>query len=106
MKETEQLICICSGLWMEAYSTKTTLSPGMLLEWKVQAINRGTVPVILKSIRVQQFDSTMNVTLRNNELLTLQRKQLLDPNTPVTQPYWLQQPTHLVNTGFRNVHWF
>jgi LmbE family N-acetylglucosaminyl deacetylase len=92
IKETEQLICICSGLWMEAYSTKTTLSPGMLLEWKVQAINRGTVPVILKSIRVQQFDSTMNVTLRNNELLTLQRKQLLDPNTPVTQPYWLQQP--------------
>ncbi len=92
LKETEQLICTCSGLWMEAYSTKTTLSPGVQLEWKLQAINRGTVPVVLKSIHIQEFDSLINFTLRNNELLTIQRKQLLELTTPVTQPYWLQQP--------------
>ncbi|MEO6168997.1 MAG: PIG-L family deacetylase, partial [Chitinophagales bacterium] len=91
-KEVEQLICLCSGLWFEGYSTQTSLAAGNTLEWKVQAINRGTVPVVLKSVAVQQFDTVLNKTLPNNEMLTLQRKQLLETTTPITQPYWLLQP--------------
>ncbi|MGB3074200.1 MAG: PIG-L family deacetylase, partial [Chitinophagales bacterium] len=91
-KEVEQLICLCSGLWFEAYATQTTIAAGNTFEWKLQAINRGVVPVVLKSVTLQQFDTTMNKTLANNEMLTLQRKQLLDAATAVTQPYWLQQP--------------
>ncbi|MEP7127820.1 MAG: PIG-L family deacetylase [Chitinophagales bacterium] len=91
-KEVEQLICLCSGLWFEAYATQTTLAAGNTFEWKIQAINRGIVPVVLKSVNLQQFDTVMNKTLANNEMLTLQRKQLLDAATAVTQPYWLLQP--------------
>lgn len=92
LKETEQLICVCAGLWMEVYSTKTTVSPGTMLEWKLQAINRGTVPVVLKSVQILSFDSLLNLPLRNNELMTLQRKTKLNLDIPITQPYWLLLP--------------
>lgn len=92
LKETEQLICLCSGLWFEAYSTQAVLASGNTLEWKVQVINRGAIPVEFKSVNVQQFDTMLNKTLPENILFTLQRKQLLDVSTPVSQPYWLQQP--------------
>lgn len=91
-KEVEQLIQLCSGLWFEAYSLQTNVSPGNTLEWKIQAINRSAVPIVLKSVTIQQFDTTLNKTLGNNELVTLQRKQTLENYTPVSQPYWLQQP--------------
>lgn len=92
LREAEQLICLCSGLWFEAYSTQAVLATGNTLEWKVQVINRGAIPVEFKSVTVQQFDTMLNKTLPENILFTLQRKQLLDVATPVSQPYWLQQP--------------
>lgn len=92
MKETEQLICLCSGLWFEAYTMQPTLANGNTFEWKVQVVNRGVIPVALKSVSIQHFDTLLNKSLPENTLVTLQRKQLLDSATAVTQPYWLQQP--------------
>jgi hypothetical protein len=104
-KEVEQLIQMCSGLWFEAYATSTTVSPGAPFEWKIQGINRSTLPIVLKSVTVQQFDTTLNKTLTGNELITLQRKQVLDKSTSITQPYWLQQPHPLGTFRIPNQQW-
>lgn len=88
-KEVEQLICLCSGLWFEAYAMQPALAAGNTFEWKVQAISRCNVPVTLKSVNIQQFDTVLNKALANNEMLTLQHSQTLNTSTPITQPYWL-----------------
>ncbi|MBA2423501.1 MAG: PIG-L family deacetylase [Chitinophagales bacterium] len=91
-KEVEQLIILCSGLWFEAYSTQTTAVAGDTIDWKLQAITRSNVPIELKSVTLQQFDTTIGKVLSNNELFTFQRKQKLENNTPLSQPYWLKHP--------------
>ena len=89
--EVEQLIQECCGLWFEAYAVKPSIAPGRQMEMKIQAINRSNIPVTLKSFRVQEFDSTVNAQLPNNQLISLQHSQSLAPYTEITQPYWLQK---------------
>jgi len=62
------------------------------MEWKISAVNRGDVPVILKAVKVQDYDTTLNLSMAGNQLVTLQHKQPLSFSTPLTQPYWLQRP--------------
>lgn len=91
LKEVETLIVASSGLWFEAYAGQAQYSPLQKLDWRFLAINRSDVPVQLKSVSVQSFDTTFNFSLTNNQLLNYTHQQILDANTSSTQPYWLQQ---------------
>lgn len=95
LKEAETLIVACSGLWFEAYSGQSQYSPLQKFDWRFQAINRSNVPVQLRSVSVQHFDTAFNYTLTNNQMLTYNHQQVLEGNTANTQPYWLQQSHRL-----------
>ncbi|WP_143310844.1 PIG-L family deacetylase [Chitinophaga vietnamensis] len=98
LKETEQLIFACAGLWAEAYSASPSVVPGYKMEASVQLVNRGNVPVTLEQISLPGNDHiAAKQELSFNKLTTLGNTITVSENTPVSEPYWLSAP-HPVGT--------
>ncbi|WP_126243795.1 PIG-L family deacetylase [Chitinophaga rhizosphaerae] len=93
LKETEQLIIACSGIWAEAFSTSAEVVPGGPMKSQLQIINRSNVPVRLEKVT---YNGTENTSLARdlafNELNTIPADFPLPAETPFSQPYWLQDP--------------
>lgn len=92
LKETEQLIYACAGIWAEAYSTTPTVVPGYNMEATVQLINRnrGNVKVSLEQI---DLPGKPNITgkqeLAYNKFTSISQSLAIPAGTPESQPYWL-----------------
>lgn len=89
LKETEALILACSGLWMEAYGTDYSGVPGEEVGVTVQIINRSKSDVKLNSITFLKTDTITNITLQENDLITVTHKEVLPADIPYSNPYWL-----------------
>lgn len=90
LKETEQLIYACAGLWAEAYSTSPTVVPGNNMEATVQLINRGNVKVILQQIDLPgKPNASGKQDLVFNKFTSISQILPVPANTPESQPYWL-----------------
>jgi LmbE family N-acetylglucosaminyl deacetylase len=91
LKEVQQLIEQCSGLWLdiftnEAYAVQTD-SSRMFFSLN----NRLGVKAILKSIRVDGYDTTIQQPLAKNKNVNFAKTIYVPSEKPITQPYWLQQ---------------
>jgi LmbE family N-acetylglucosaminyl deacetylase len=110
-KELDRVIKACLGLYLEVRSGTNALSrgfrsntrsgiaeysatPGDSVVLNVEAINRSSVPVQLKSVAFTTIpkDTTLNTTLDNNEALTYSTKVLIPEDMPYSGPYWLRDP--------------
>ncbi len=91
LKETEDLLLACSGLWMEAYATDYIAIPGNDFTTTVQIINRNNNIVKLNEIRYTNQDTTVSLQLKPNELYTFKHISKLPQNFPYSNPYWLNQ---------------
>ncbi|MFB6457938.1 PIG-L family deacetylase [Chitinophaga sp. Hz27] len=90
LKETEQLILACAGIWAEAYSNNPVVVPGRPMTASVQVINRGNIPVTLKNITLPgKGDNNVGQQLPFNNLYNLNTTLDVPANIPVSQPYWL-----------------
>ncbi|PSL42476.1 LmbE family N-acetylglucosaminyl deacetylase [Chitinophaga niastensis] len=90
LKETEQLIYACAGLWVEAYSTSPTVVPGYNMEATVQLINRSKVKVELQQIDLPgKTNVAEKQVLAFNKLTNISQIIAIPANTPESQPYWL-----------------
>jgi LmbE family N-acetylglucosaminyl deacetylase len=90
LKETEQLIYACAGLWAEAYSTSPTVVPGSNMEATVQLINRGNVKVTLEQIDLPgKPNASGKQELPYNKFTSISQTLPVPANTPESQPYWL-----------------
>jgi len=99
LKETEQLILACAGLWVEAYSATPVIVPGQPLQTSIQLINNSQVPVRLETIQVAGKDTSFNKQpLVFDQLLTIPQHITVPANTPVSQPYWLEDYKHPLGT--------
>ncbi|RFS18843.1 PIG-L family deacetylase [Chitinophaga silvatica] len=91
LKETDQLIFACAGIWAEAYSTTPVVVPGTNMEASVQMINRSDVKVSLKNIMLPgNTGVSAPQILEDNKLVTINRTLGIPANTPFSQPYWLE----------------
>ena len=91
LKEVQQLIEQCSGLWLdiftnEAYAVQTD-SSRMFFSLN----NRLGAKAILKSIRVDGYDTTIQQPLAKNKNVNFAKTIYVPSEKPITQPYWLQQ---------------
>lgn len=92
LKETEQLVLACAGLWVEAYSATPVVVPGQPLQTSVQLINNSQVPVRMQTIRLPGKDSAFNnQALVFDKLLTIPQSITVPPAAAVSQPYWLEE---------------
>jgi LmbE family N-acetylglucosaminyl deacetylase len=90
IKEVEQLIISCSGLWLEASVADYMATPNQDIAITAQVIDRNKYDVKLNSISfLQQTDTVTNLTLKQNELYTFKHKEKLATTTAFSNPYWL-----------------
>ena len=94
LKETEQLLISCSGLWLEANTVDYTGIPGTEVMINAQIVARNQVKVQLNKISfLSQTDTIPKLVLNPNELYTFKHKEKLPASLPYSNPYWLNE-TH------------
>ena len=90
MKELDQVILDCTGLMAELYAKQPQTVAGITLPFTLHVIARSHTPVILSGIQWDANDTTMNMPISMDTLLTFEHSIAIPANTPVTEPYWLQ----------------
>jgi LmbE family N-acetylglucosaminyl deacetylase len=97
LKELDETIALCSGLWLEAESDKAAVNPGATLRVNFTAIQRLPGQVALTGIRLTGMEDAPTVNLAPTVLINNQPSRYntsftVPQNQPYTQPYWLEQP--------------
>lgn len=94
LRETEQLIRDCAGLYVEATANSYLTSPGEKLTLSFELINRSKTSVTLQRIKSESvaMDSTLSLGLNNNELITFKSVKTVSASEEYSSPYWLREP--------------
>lgn len=92
LKEIEELILSCSGIWLEANTSNYSAVSGEEISLSVQAIARNPVNIILKSISFfEGSDSLLNMNMITNKFYNFKYIKKLPATIQNTNPYWLNQ---------------
>lgn len=90
MKEIEQLLIACSGLWLEAYAADYIAIPGQEINITSQIVCRNNVAVKINGLSfLDQTDTVTAFTTKANELYTFKHKEKLSTTAAYSNPYWL-----------------
>ncbi len=92
LKETEQLLLWCSGLFIEATASDHIAIPGESVNITAQIVNRSKADIKLKRITfLNNSDTLPNIQLKPNELFSMKRKEKLINSIAFSNPYWLNE---------------
>jgi len=91
LKEVQELIADCSGLWMEAVTRTPYAVQGDLLPVTLVLNNRLNAPISVKGVKVDGVDTVWRQELQGDKNYSLSCTIHVAPNAPVTQPYWLRE---------------
>ena len=100
IKEVQQLIEQCSGLFLDATTTEQFAVRTDSIRINFVSNNRLGVNAVLKEIAVDAFDSVLNTTLGKNKNLFFGKTFVVPSTKPITQPYWLENK---MEEGYFNV---
>ena len=92
--ELKDLIADIIGLYIEASSESASTNPGGKVKVAIEAINRSSADMVLKSIRVVPSSDTSlnpNIPLKNNKKQNFELVLNVPLNTEYTSPYWLRE---------------
>jgi LmbE family N-acetylglucosaminyl deacetylase len=94
VKEVEQLIQDCLGLFIDVTADKYWAAPGHDPVIAIEVVNRSASDVSIEKISssVLGFDSTFSLPLKNNIPLLIKTSKKISPSTPYSDPYWLREP--------------
>ena len=92
LKEVQQLIEACSGLWLEATVRGPYAVQGDSLPVNIVANNRLNAPIAVRGISVDGYDTTLRQQLDGDRNYSFSHGIYISPQHPVTQPYWLAEP--------------
>lgn len=102
LKEITEIIKSCTGIWIEAISDNEFVSIGDTLKLKASIINRSENNLALNKVSIGNYSDEQvdKLILKNGELNSYDLKIFIPGNTPISQPYWLQNEH---NVGIYNV---
>ncbi len=93
MKEIEQLLLACSGLWLETFANDYMAIPGQAMNMTTQILCRSNATVKINGLSfLNQSDTVTAFTTKENELYTFKHKEKLNSNLNYSNPYWLNLP--------------
>ena len=92
IKEVQQLIEACSGLFMEATAPQAYAVEGDTIRVNINVVNRGYVNMQLRKISLDNFDTVMTQPLAQNRNLVVLKKLYVDQARDISQPYWIREP--------------
>lgn len=90
LAEVQQLIIECCGIYAEATTNAEFAVQQQKFNVQFFIDKRLNVDVSLKTVQLLSMDSAVNTNLSTNTNLGFSHSFVVDDNTPVTQPYWLQ----------------
>jgi LmbE family N-acetylglucosaminyl deacetylase len=92
LKETQDLLIACAGLWMEATAADYVAIPGKDMNITVQFIARNKSNVVLQSVHYLNTDTNASFSLKQNELYSFKRVEQIRASNSFSNPYWLVEP--------------
>jgi LmbE family N-acetylglucosaminyl deacetylase len=102
LKEIEQLLIACSGLWLEAHAADYIAIPGQEINITSQIVCRNNVAVKINGLSfLEQTDTVTAFITKANELYTFKHKEKLSATAAYSNPYWLNQAHEI---GLYTVH--
>src|SRR5436190_4651432 len=100
LKEVQQLIEQCSGLFLDATTTEQYAVQTDSIRINFLSNNRLGVNAVLKNISVDALDSAFNIPLAKNKNVLIGKVFFVPAAKPITQPYWLQNK---MEEGYFNI---
>jgi LmbE family N-acetylglucosaminyl deacetylase len=92
LKEIDQLVMQCAGLFLEATATHPTVVPGDSLKISLELVNRSNISVQINSIVIEGENRLFSpVTLGNNQKQTKNIELLVASTKKYNSPYWLNE---------------
>jgi LmbE family N-acetylglucosaminyl deacetylase len=94
LNDTEQIIRDCLGLYFEATGNFYWSSPDQPVTINFELINRSDLPLNVQRIKINDmnFDSTLNMALKNNALINFKTSKTVNDLKEYSSPYWLKEP--------------
>jgi LmbE family N-acetylglucosaminyl deacetylase len=97
LKELDETIALASGVWLEAQSNNSTVSPGGTLRVSITALVRSAAQVTLTGVKLSGTEDAPALNLAPAVLVNNQPSQYtlnvkFPDNQPYSQPYWLDMP--------------
>ncbi|HQX70199.1 MAG TPA: PIG-L family deacetylase [Bacteroidia bacterium] len=91
IKETEQLILACAGLWFDATSNQPYVTQGDSINIKLSSIVYSQIPTTIESISYLPFsDTSMSTKLEYNKIWSLEKSFVVPKSIPYSIHYWLK----------------
>jgi LmbE family N-acetylglucosaminyl deacetylase len=90
--ELAQVMASCAGLWLEAVSTRATVTPGDPVTIATAVLIRTPAAVKVLSVEVASQERGAVRTLAPNRTLPDTFRFTMSPIARATQPYWLDLP--------------
>ena len=92
-QDVQNLIQQCLGLWFETNPTDFAATPGEKITIGTNIVSRADLPVKLLGVRYSAGkDTTMNVTLKPNDVIQYTTTVTIPKTQKISQPYWLEKP--------------
>lgn len=88
-KELMELLVQCSGLFMDITTTEQFAVQTDSLRFNFSFNNRLGSDIVLESVTLDDFDSSMVRRLEKNRNISFSKSLLIPADKPITQPYWL-----------------
>ena len=92
LKEVQELILQCSGIYAEAVLRQPSVVPGDSVSVQLSVISRLGAGWQLYKTQVVNYDSVFLRNLSPNKSLDWTARVYVSPDQPFTQPYWLAEP--------------
>jgi hypothetical protein len=122
LRELDEVVRSCAGLWLEAVAVRPSASPGAEIAVQLGAINRSPVPMTLERIELPHGASALAASgvsavtgsgtavlastpadtgrreeirdraLESNRPVSAQARIRLPADAPTSEPFWLRQP--------------
>lgn len=90
IKEVQQLIEACAGLYVEASSTQPYIVQGDSLRFTAQVINRSKTSVKWLNMAINGSDTSIQIKLPFNQNQFLSKQLAVPEDYTLSQPYWLR----------------
>jgi LmbE family N-acetylglucosaminyl deacetylase len=101
LKEVEQLIAQCSGLFIDATASEQFAVQTDSIRVNFSFNNRLGVDAVLQKVTIDAFDSTFSKALDKNKNLNFSKTFYVPATKNATQPYWL---ANKMEEGYFNVN--
>ncbi len=91
LRDLDEAIALCSGLWVDAEADRFAITPGAKLTVTLNAINRSAYPIGTVRATVADQAVTVATSLLNNQPVAKKLDITIPPGAAYSEPFWLAQ---------------